>query len=125
MEEYTIKRFGDYTVRVTINLDTVPIDNTLYTFQSKIRDVPATLEYIAGDFVPGGEITLAVTPVGASPADVDLVLTGTQTGTLTATTNEYDARRPLIDVRLTRISDGYVFFTDPGVVNIQDTSAHD
>ena len=123
--QYQIRRYADYTVRVTVTIDSAPMDHTLYTFVSKIRDVPTSPNVAAGDFLPGGVLVFAVTPVVGQTDKLDLVLTDTQTTTILAsTTGQADARRPRLDIKFTRISDGFIDFTDAQPVDILDTVSY-
>ena len=121
---YKIQRYADFDVRVTIDIDGTLMDSSLYSFVAKIRDVAEQPHIPAGDFIPGGVITVATAVVGGDLTSLDLTLTDTQTATLSTTENESSVRRPRLDIQLTRTSDGKIFVTDYGVVNIWETYSY-
>ena len=121
---YKIQKYADFEVRVTIDIDGTLINSGLYTFVCKIRDVPLTSQGPAGSFIPGGVITVSTAVVGGDLTALDLSLTDVQTGTLSSTEDSADAQRPRLDIQMTRTSDGIVFVTDYGVVNILETYSY-
>ena len=121
---YKIQRYADFETRVTIDIDGTLIDSSLYTFVAKIRDMPVTTQGPAGDFIPGGVITVTTAVVGGDLTALDLLLTDTQTATLSSTEDAAAARRPRLDIKMTRTSDGKIFITDYGQVTIFETYSY-
>ena len=121
---YNIKKYADFETRVVIDIDGAAMDSSLYSFIAKIRDVAERPHIPAGDFIPGGVITVTTAVVGGDLTSLDLTLTDTQTATLSTTENESSVRRPRLDIQLTRTSDGKIFVTDYGVVNIWETYSY-
>ena len=121
---YKIQKYADFDMRVAIGINGTPMDSSLYTFVAKIRDVAERPHILAGDFIPGGVITVTTAVVGGDATSLDLTLTDTQTATLSSTENESSGRRPRLDIQMTRISDSIIFVTDYGVVDIWETYSY-
>lgn len=122
MADYTIKRFEDWSKRVTVTLDGVAMDSSLYTFKSKMRN----RAYKTGKtYVQPDPTVVTVAIVAGQASKLDLSLTSAQTRMLRATGDIPDAQLPLLDIELTTISDSSLQYTDAQTVEILDTQAHD
>lgn len=118
MAKIQIQRNAPFRLRLRPTIGGAAIDNSEYTYTSKMRDDPLAIAEGLG-VIPGNAIDLTIVPDATDPELVEISLTEVQTATLTVTRLLRTNRLPKLDIRLNPNGAGDDIVTPKGGIPVE------